>query len=233
MAGTARARVQDSADPLRPERPGVWCSWSTWPWGDRPLKSGTPLHPKPLAARRLDCCGFGAPAHRLCRGLGPADPPGCGRLGPPSPCPCSPQRGDWVRSSPRCLGRCFPGAPAGLTQGLPGWPGAPQRSIDRREELVERHGGFLAPVGKVLPASRRGDPFPATLPPEWPRLFIRSRGCSAAFEGVAPAKCRMTARHRRRCHSNIPSGSPSTCRTTTFWIESQATAVSVTEPSTA
>jgi hypothetical protein len=32
VAGTARARVQDSADPIRPERPGVWCSWSTWPW---------------------------------------------------------------------------------------------------------------------------------------------------------------------------------------------------------
>ena len=165
-----------------------------------------------LAARRLDCRGFGAPAHRLCRGLGPAGPPGCGRLGCPSPCPCSPQRGDWVTSSPRCECRCFPGAPAGLTQGLPGWPGAPQRSIDRREEVVERHGGFLAPVGKVLPASRRGDPFPATLPPEWPRLFIRSRGCSAAFEGVTPAKCRILFRLSRPPPSPVsfehPVGKP-------------------------
>ena len=187
MPGTARARVQDSADPIRPERGGAWRSWSTWPWADRPLKSGSALHPKPLAAlRRLDCRGFRAPAPRLCRGLGPVGSPGCGRGVRPSHCPCSPQRCDWATSSPRCLGRCFPGAPAGLTQGLPGSPGAPQRSIDRREEVVERHGRVLAPGGKVLRASRRGDPFPATLPPEWPSLLSAREDADRHLKGSPP-----------------------------------------------
>ncbi len=129
---------------------------------------------------------FRCPGASALPGLGPAGPPGCGRLGRPSHCPCSPQRCDWATWSPGCQCRCFPGSPAGLTQGLPGSPGAPQRSIDRREEVVERHGRVLASGGKVLPASRRGDPFPATLPPEWPRLITRSRGCSPAFGGAPP-----------------------------------------------
>jgi len=67
VAGTARARVQDSADPIRPERPGVWCSWSTWPWGDRPLKSGSPLAAWTVAVsvpRRIGFAGASAPQVR-------------------------------------------------------------------------------------------------------------------------------------------------------------------------
>lgn len=95
-----------------PGAAGVRCSWSTRAWGDRPMKSGSPQRPKPLAALRpLDCCGFGAPAHRLCRGIGPAGPQGCRRRGRPSPLLAAAGRlGDLA---PGCRCRGSPGAPVG------------------------------------------------------------------------------------------------------------------------